>query len=287
MRFYGYILMALQNRGCQGKAQMFLVSYATKYHGLSRFGTAILSKLGFGLPLSSLDDAVRKDLRRSEEQIGYMSSELIASVLIIFIIREIKDGHCSIWIDNFAKIIAHRTPMLTRGSWAQCLWTGMAYQKFEPSPSARRAISTRLRYDNEGNLVPAMPVNVLLQQKIMLIEFDNVCGEPLAMSDTALVTQYAVTSNPLKPFVGTSNPALQERLNESLDGLKNFFPAKLLPFNIGSNRGLLHVLRLIHEENDLLTAEGPGRYLVINCDSNIFNRILKVHLKSRDTPPCH
>ena len=53
--------------------------------------------------------------------------------------------------------------------------------------------------------------------------------------------------------------------------MRNFFPLGMLPENIGSNRGLLLILK------DLFGVQPkPGHFFFLAADCNIFLRLLKV-----------
>ena len=82
---------------------------------------------------------------------------------------------------------------------------------------------------------------------------------------------------PLKPEVDAkAAPELAAVLRESRDGLRNFVPVGMLPENIGSNRGMLLLLK------DLFGAQSrPGHYSFLSVDCNIYLRMLKVHLTKR------
>ena len=56
--------------------------------------------------------------------------------------------------------------------------------------------------------------------------------------------QHTVRRIPVKPEVSCiAHPALHEVLRQSRDGMRNFFPLGMLQENIGSNRGLLLILK--------------------------------------------
>ena len=77
---------------------------------------------------------------------------------------------------------------------------------------------------------------------------------------------------PLKPEVDAkADPAMAAVLRESRDGMRNFFPLGMLPENIGSNRGLLLLLK------DLFGVQPKvGHYSFLSVDCNIYLRMLKV-----------
>lgn len=68
MKFAGFVFTSLLHSGNKGNKQAFFTNFALRYHGLSRFGTAIQSKLGIGLPLSPMDAwLVRVRAERQQE----------------------------------------------------------------------------------------------------------------------------------------------------------------------------------------------------------------------------
>ena len=84
--------------------------------------------------------------------------------------------------------------------------------------------------------------------------------------------KFTVRKIPLKPDVDASiDPTLAAVLRESRDGLRNFFPLGMLTENIGSNRGLLLILKDLFN-----TPRKPGQYSFVSVDCNIFLRMLKV-----------
>ena len=86
----------------------------------------------------------------------------------------------------------------------------------------------------------------------------------------SLVKRFAVNTIPPKPVV-PRNHELYTVLKESRDGLIHFYPWRMSPLNVGSNRGLL---KLLKEIDDGIACDAPIRFLVADC--NIFVRIMKV-----------
>jgi hypothetical protein len=84
--------------------------------------------------------------------------------------------------------------------------------------------------------------------------------------------KHTVRAIPVKPSVSCiAHPALHEVLRQSRDGMENFFPLGMLQENIGSNRGLLLILK------DLFGVQPrPGHFSFLAVDCNIFLRLLKV-----------
>ena len=59
---------------------------------------------------------------------------------------------------------------------------------------------------------------------------------------------------------------------------KLLLPQGLIRENIGSNMGLMRVLRQFYEERQLHVPGMSDRYYVLNVDINIYDRILKVRI---------
>ena len=91
--------------------------------------------------------------------------------------------------------------------------------------------------------------------------------------------QHTVRRIPVKPEVSCiAHPALHEVLRQSRDGMRNFFPLGMLQENIGSNRGLLLILK------DLFGVQPrAGHFSFLTVDCNIFLRILKVIVRDSMT----
>lgn len=161
-----------------------------------------------------------------------------------------------------------------REAWSNCLWTGVALIKFQPRDGV--TIDTTLRIDDDGDVFPAMPDDIMSTLPDCARKFERVLRSRHLKYATSLCTIMGVTSNPIKPHVGEANPEVQDYLDLSSDGLGNFYPDKLLKLNIGSNLGLLRVLREFYE-NRLLHVDGiETDYHFITCDVNIYTRTLRV-----------
>ena len=67
-KFAGWLLLHIANIGTNGREQMFYMTFAMHYHGLSRQGIDMLSKYGFSTNLTRFDDMRRICLQRSKEE---------------------------------------------------------------------------------------------------------------------------------------------------------------------------------------------------------------------------
>lgn len=78
LKFAGFVFYALLNTGIQGNQQAFYTNFALRYHGLSRFGIALQSKFGYGLPLTTMD-------RLAEKQRSVVAQELRYAFLFVLL----------------------------------------------------------------------------------------------------------------------------------------------------------------------------------------------------------
>jgi hypothetical protein len=187
--------------------------------------------------------------------------------------RNVKAGLHAIWMDNFSKIIKRQCPSLLNGAWSGCLWTGVAVVKF--FAAAATTITMDLVLDEEG-VVPAMPDSLISSFGRVMSIGSTLMRETHLKYDASLCNVLQVNCIPLKPAAPEGDDRLASILAESRDGVGNLYPEAVLPPNIGSNLGLMSILKGFCDERNVYTVTGPDRYYIISCDINIYNRILKV-----------
>ena len=97
---------------------------------------------------------------------------------------------------------------------------------------------------------------------------------PEAFLSDSICFRHIVRQVPLRPEVDAkAAPALAAVLRESRDGMCSFFPLVMLPENIGSNRGLLLLLK------DPFGFESKAAHCSFLCvDCNICMRMLNVRV---------
>ena len=96
----------------------------------------------------------------------------------------------------------------------------------------------------------------------------------------SICVKYDVRRVPLKPEVDfRKEPELARVLEESRDGMINFCPWSIIDENIGSNRGLLVILKNFAQER-----RDEKHLSFVNTDCNIFMRCLKVININKYTP---
>ena len=69
---------------------------------------------------------------------------------------------------------------------------------------------------------------------------------------------------------------MSDHVSGSPDGLLNFFPSDLKPFNIGSKNGLARILAEFNIDNS-----DKNMFKIVNTDVQIYERIIKVKFVSR------
>lgn len=179
------------------------------------------------------------------------------------------------WVDNFSKCYAVAMQGADSGAFNGCQWTGTGFHVYV-GPIVDTSV---------GGL-PGMP-DVWLDDKTLNLHKSrsrSICGHKWLYFDMSLVKQFVVNNVPLKPVVDAKDdPELHKVLSESRDGLKNFHASDILPRNVGSNRGLLLILK------DLSDRRRPTdtKLHFLTADCNIFMRMLKVNSQQCTTSRCH
>jgi hypothetical protein len=186
--------------------------------------------------------------------------------------RDVMKGPHTVWIDNFAKIKKLHIPTLDMGAWQNCAWTGKALRKGVDS-----GITMQLMHKVNGDIIPAMPDKPFRMVSTMITMFKAINDKAgTELHDTCLATVHKVKTVPLKPKPKHMIRELhKDALTQGWDKLTNMYPCGLLDENIGSNIGLLRILRS-HYENENQHLENCNTYTAFNVDTNIFDRMLKV-----------
>jgi hypothetical protein len=188
-------------------------------------------------------------------------------------VRYIKDGPHVQWIDNFTKNYNRKKPDLTVGSYSACLWTGIANRIY----TGDTLIDLGVKYALDFSIVPVMPptLDVFWEQLPVFTEQMAVIDrEGMYYARRSFVDRFKVNNVPLSPHVDEkTNPTVHKMLAKKVDSIDKLVPERLMPDNIGSNLGLIKVMRSIITE---LMAARAKKYRVIMSDVAIFNPILKV-----------
>jgi len=191
--------------------------------------------------------------------------------VLIVLLSEVRKGVHVLWIDNFSKTMARSIPTEQRGTYTPALWTGIAAFK-----GNTQDLDDSVVIDHDGDVVSAMP-NCLLQYKdSVMTGVEFISHQGMFYNDVSLINQYDVRTVP--PKVDTRMyPEMKQVIDSGANSLQNVCPVTLSPENIGSNRGLIAVIRELYDEYNM-GEETCERYLTLNVDENIFWRILKVFL---------
>ena len=174
------------------------------------------------------------------------------------------------WWDDFGgKAFSVAIQGMDLGSFKQPLWTGLGFHEYVGEKHVDMSVNV---------LKPGMPDRLFTREvkdKILdlMTKADKLGYQYIKSS---IVRKYKVRRVPCKPEVDkVKESKLHNILQESRDGLVDFYPTHLLDINIGSNRGLFQILR---HEYEKVSEAPPSRYFVLSADCNIFTRILKVRI---------
>ena len=194
------------------------------------------------------------------------------NVCIYITYRDAESRPHFLWVDNFSKFISRSIPTADKGVFSQCLWTGVSI--FTLPSGSGSTISDTVQFDDAGNVIPAMPRDILQYQDGVIGAINYVLTLGPKYYTEAAVTKYDVRNVPLK--VDTN---ILEDVKADVDSynMKCVRPTDLIEHNIGSNRGLLTVLDIICRDRNIHGDEPCTRYTTFNVDENIFWRILKVN----------
>jgi len=168
------------------------------------------------------------------------------------------------WWDNFSKIYAVAIQTLEKGAMRNCLWTSQALHRYVGAPVSTPSILQHKAMPDPDWLSAG---SKLLMENIKHI--DNLGRNRYVSS---LCKKYNVVRVPIKPTLDArTEPDMAAVLAESRDGLVHFFPSDIVGENIGSNRGLLKLLKTLDTDRTDMT-----EFSYLNVDCNIYMRVLKV-----------
>ena len=172
-----------------------------------------------------------------------------------------------IWIDNFSKTLARSVPTMKAGAWTGMLWTGVGVKPCHDDCQ----VDMSIRQTPAGD-VPAMPTDMFHDLTAYIAWVTSQFTEN-GLHDESLCHTFGVKRVPPK-IKTTKLPGrrVRVRLTKSTDGLHRLVPLNILQHNIGSNEGLMKVVRAMMD----IHAEDPSYFFIINADINIYDRLLKV-----------
>ena len=168
------------------------------------------------------------------------------------------------WVDNFSKSYAVALQGIESGAWKDCNWTGRGMKVFCGSP-----------VDTKMGALPALPDDAITNDVMHLVrsKLSAHVNSGWMFLRHSMVKKYKVNNVPLKPVLDPHrHRRMCQVLSESRDGLRFFHPWDIISQNIGSNRGLMLVLKQISDERRL----DDGRIKFLCADFNVFMRIMRV-----------
>lgn len=174
-----------------------------------------------------------------------------------------------IWIDNFSKNIARAVPTEAKGVYTPALWTGVAVFVGDT-----HELNDHVRHTPSGDVIHAMPDDLLSHMSVVKDGINHVMSTTPMQYDISIATKYDVRSIPLK-IDTTRYPDMARIVDGDHATLKSVLPSHMIQENIGSNRGLIAIIRKLYIDRGMDT-DTCDRYLTICADENIFWRILKV-----------
>jgi hypothetical protein len=202
----------------------------------------------------------------------------------VFAFRRVRGGNHIINFDNYAHTIAAHTPSTNKGAFNGNYWCGVALRSFEGTDAFPDLTLCR---DEDNKIIPAMPPCLYSDDLweslvIVMTAVDDTGSRYLKAAD---VTKLRVTTCPPKPALAAldemdiSDDAavkLQELLvGGSLDGLKEVYPADILDHAVGSNKGLMNIVRKFACDEGIHDGSAT-RYSIYLTDCNIYHRVNKV-----------
>jgi hypothetical protein len=143
---------------------------------------------------------------------------------------------------------------------------------------SRVEVDMNIRINEYKEIEPAMPHHVYDMYPTMKRAFLGLnpsAAECPMLHEGSLTTLLAVQNVPLKPsHERLSKPEHRQAVHEGHDSLDTCYPEGIVAINIGSNKGLLQLMRNHYES--VCVANAGRRYSCLNVDQNIFDRVLKV-----------
>ena len=250
--FIGWVLFHVASIGTNGRRQMFYITFMNRFYGLSRDGIDINHNFGYGVSLSMYD--TMKARHEYESTCNIQRKSLLSAIY---------------WWDNFSKFSAHSIPTAIKGSYASCLWTGVTLNEYT-GPE----VDVSVKYMN-NEVVTAMPNDMFVYASSVKEYIISLYDQGDTYLSNSLVHKYGVNDVPLMIDVNEF-PQFGPIMVNDKNNTKKIHPFKLIKQNIGSNRGLLSILRSIHDDHKMDMYRICSRYVPLNVDENIYYRILKV-----------
>ena len=178
-----------------------------------------------------------------------------------------------LWIDNYSKFLSRSIPTSLKDVFSSCLWTGAA--AFRPSMGHLEHDMSVKHHD--GIDIPAMPDDILQYSSEVTAGIQRVLTSGRNYYDNSYVKKFDSRNIPPKVDVKVY-PHLLSIINNENNKTTSVYPMELLNINIGSNEGLLRIMRKLYEDYGMDEAGVCNEYKLMNVDENIYWRIMKVHI---------
>ena len=160
---------------------------------------------------------------------------------------------------------------MDKGTWTPKPWTGYGLRVTQED------VDTHLIRVG-STVVCAMPVDLFVYQEQTVNDYMAInVKKSMHRYATSMVTQCEISNIPMKPDAKVMARESHKRaLIERRDSMDTFYCEKIIDDNIGSNRGLMRILRehMISTGQKDLTS---NKYSCFNVDIDIFARMIKVH----------
>ena len=175
-----------------------------------------------------------------------------------------------LWLDNYSKTMANQHPGKD-GVFKLCLWSGMALFSY----AGNQDLDGSVQKDGDGEVIPAMPTDILLRQREVMAGLEYIHKQGARYLPDSLVQRYSVCNVPPKIDISTHRELKQDKVKR-MHTMDIVYPYKLVEENVGSNRGLLIILKQeFYDKNNMGSGECTD-YVNLNLDENIFWRTLMV-----------
>ena len=168
--------------------------------------------------------------------------------------------------------MARSIPTLSRDVYSSMLWTGMAVFASRET----NLFDCTVNLDDNHNVISAMPSNLCAYRNMVTEGLRFVQSQGRSFFLNSLVHQFRVNNVPMKITDVDDVARNQHSGGDHSMGLLH--PYQIIDKNIGSNIGLVSILRHDFYDPMGMGTEECKRYVCLNLDENIFWRSLKVVL---------
>ena len=184
---------------------------------------------------------------------------------------KIKEKPHVTWVDNFSKIYAVKTPNIRSGSYVKCLWTGYAHRSCHLPPGDFN-MNIPVVNNELLNIMPSL--KELKDEHVVIMDaMKAVDRAGMLYYNESICLKYNANGVPLKINVTErQEPVLYNVMKRN--SVYAMTPEKMSDINIGTNKGLLKILRELLDESEGMR---PKQYRILNTDINIYQRIMKVY----------